>query len=256
MKNVKANAKKSPVVDVIIQARMGSTRLPKKMLMPLGGKTLLEHVADATVSSEKVRNVIIATTTESEDDAIEELCGEKGYLCFRGSMDNVLGRYYEAAKQFGSSIIVRATGDNPLTDIEEMDRLIRIFIDKKLVYAGNHKRGLPLGTGTEVFTFEGLEEVHNNATREWEREHVTPHFYENVDKFPQEEIAPETPFGNVSNVRLTLDTQEDYDVLTKLEALACKLGRPFTSRTAVALLQEHPDIAFINTDIHQKTYKE
>jgi len=243
-------------IDIIIQARMGSGRLPGKTLLPIRGRTVLEYVVEAAKKSKRVHRVVVATSSSSKDNAIEEVCRKNQYKYFRGSEEDVLGRYYDAAKKFGSDIIVRVSADNIFTDINEADRLIDILLKKKLDYVGNHKSGMPTGTGSEVFTFYALEKAHNNARHGYEREHVTPFFYGNPDLFTQEEIKPLGDYRYGKTIRLTLDTEEDYEVLKKIYEALGESGKLITAQEAIRFLYKNKYISDINRYVEQKIIKE
>lgn len=241
----------------IIQARMGSTRLPGKILLPFVGEhTFLEWVVDRLRTSRVLDNVIVATTTNPLDDAIEALCVRRGYASMRGSEEDVLGRYVEAAQKFESRVIVRAISDNPLVDIGEMDRMIGILESDKLDYANNHPGGLPGGTGTEVFTYEAFKRVAADAKDPYEHEHVTPYFYRHPELFTQRTVAPAVLHPFASQVRLTLDTPED---LQMLQALAKGMGfskpeeQP-TTNEILTYLESHLELVQINKAVVQKTF--
>ncbi len=205
-------------IDIIIQARMGSTRLPGKVLLPFAGVSVLEYIVESARASSRVGNVIVATTINPKDDAIEELCKKRLYIYSRGSEQDVLGRYYEAARRFASEIIGRVTSDNIFTDMIEMSRLVDILINENLDYVSNHRSGMPVGTGSEVFTFHALEAAHHDAKLDYEREHVTPYFYKHSELFKQKDVAPLKSY-NADGIRLTLDTEEDYQMFKKIESV-------------------------------------
>lgn len=243
-------------VHVIIQARMDSTRLPRKIIMPFaGGRTFLEWIVERARTSRIADKVIVATTTKAADDAIEALCIRHKYDYSRGSEEDVLGRYAAAAQKFGSRIIVRITSDNPLTDIAEMDRMLEILNSEKLDYVTNHLAGLPVGSGAEVFTFAALERVAEGAKDSYEREHVTPYFYRHPELFKQRHVAPREIYPFALKARLTLDTIEDLEFFRSLAAhmgLSDPAKQPTTGEI-LSFLEKHQEIVAINKDVVQKT---
>jgi len=247
----------TPNIHIIIQVRMGSTRLPNKSLMPFVGEiSFLEWVVERCKTSKRAGKVIVATTVNSKDDVIEELCREKGYDYFRGSEDDVLGRYWNAAQKFGSNIVVRVMADNPLIDVTELDRLIDVLITEKLEYANNHPAGLPVGTGSEIFTMEAFKKVFAEAKDPYEHEHVTPYFYRHLELFKQRNVEPETPHPFAPQVRLTLDTPEDMQMLKELAkrmSFSKPENQPATNEV-LTYLESHPEIVKINKAIVQKTF--
>jgi len=195
------------ITGIILQARMGSTRLPGKVLMKVGERILLDHILYRLASLRHSARVVIATTTEPRDDAVELFCSKRGVECFRGSEENVLERYYLCAKKYGFEHIVRLTGDNPFTDIEELDNLIELHLSTGSDYT--HSFGtLPVGVGAEVLTFGALEKSFKNATKDNHREHVNEYIQEHPELFkitalsvPEEKCRPD--------IRLTIDTEQD-----------------------------------------------
>ena len=169
------------MISAIIQARMGSTRLPRKVLMEIAGQTLLSYQIKRIRKSKLVDQIIVATTNEKIDDDIAQHCKDLGVDVFRGSEDDVLGRYYEAAKAFNSDIIIRLTADCPLLDFEIIDKTVELFIDKKVNYAANtvppETSMYPDGSDVEVFDFQSLEKAHFECKDSHDREHVTFYFW-------------------------------------------------------------------------------
>lgn len=241
----------------IIQARMGSTRLPNKVLLPfVGDCTFLEWVVDRLRTSNVLEKVIVATTTNPLDDAIEALCIRRAYDYIRGSEEDVLNRYVEGAQKFGSTLIVRAISDNPLTDVLEMDRMIGILESEQLDYANNHPGGLPGGTGSEVFTHEAFKRVAKEAQDPYEHEHVTPYFYRHPELFIQRTVAPAVLHPFAPKVRLTLDTPEDLQMLRAL-ATGMDFSKPEeqpTTNEILTYLESHPELVEINKAVVQKTF--
>lgn len=199
------------MTGIIIQARMNSTRLPGKILMSIGKKLLLEHILfrlDCLIAKTKV---VIATTSTPADDVVEAFCDNHNVDCFRGDEFNVLDRYYKCAVKYGFNDIVRMTGDNPFPDIEELDRLIAMHREH-----GNHYSEclsvLPIGLGTEIFSFAALESSYNLSTKPHHFEHVNEYIIENKADFKYETlIVPNEK--NKPEVRLTVDTQEDFELI-------------------------------------------
>lgn len=245
------------VTHVIVQARMGATRLPGKVLEEFThGYSFLEWIVERAKLSSSVHQVIVATTTNEGDDRIVELCERQGYEFMRGSEDDVLQRYVDATKKFGGEIIVRVTADNPLVDIMETDRLIETLVAEQLDYASNHPAGLPLGTGSEVFTIQALMRAAKEAKDSYEREHVTPHLYRNPELFKQRNVAPVVVHPFASKVRLTLDTPQDMEFLRLLskEMGLVKPGSQPSTGEILTYLEHHPNVVAINSSIEQKTF--
>lgn len=195
------------MTGIILQARMGSTRLPGKVLKTIGGKPLLVHILYRITFLKNQLKLVLATTIKCDDDVIADFCEKNRVDCFRGSEENVLERYYLCAKKYGFSDIVRLTADNPFVDVDELDRLIELHKRTSSDYA--HSLGvLPVGVGAEIFTFRALEESYRCATKQNHFEHVNEYIQENTDLFKISvlDVAPEK---RRPDVRLTVDTEED-----------------------------------------------
>lgn len=195
-------------LGIIIQARMGSTRLPGKVMRPIAGKPLLAHVLGRLAGLQHDAMVVVATSLSPADDEIESFCRERGATCFRGSETDVLARYRECARQFGFEQVVRLTADNPFTDVLELDRLIALHLE-----AGNdytHSFGvMPVGVGAEIFTFAALERSYHEGHASNHREHVNEYIQENPTRFRIGRLNVPAP-KNQPQLRLTVDTEEDY----------------------------------------------
>lgn len=196
------------MTGIIIQARMGSKRLPSKVFKMIGDKNLLEHIFYRLSYLKHEAKVVVATTSLEKDDVVVAFCLSKGIVCFRGSEENVLDRYYFCAKKYGFKDIVRLTGDNPFTDIEEIDNLIELHINSKADYT--HSFGeLPIGVGAEIFTFNALENSYHNAIKENHKEHVNEYIQEHPGLF-KISVLHVPAYKNRPDIRLTIDTEEDY----------------------------------------------
>jgi spore coat polysaccharide biosynthesis protein SpsF len=175
-------------IGIIIQARMGSSRLPGKILKKIGNKLLLEHILDRLLSLSHPCRIVIATSNLAQDDAVEAFCQNQKVDCFRGSEQNVLERYYLCAKEYGFGHIMRITGDNPFYDVEELDKLISLHIESKADYSHSFKV-LPIGVGAEIFTFEALETSYQKGHEAHHLEHVNEYISDNPNKFNISELT-------------------------------------------------------------------
>lgn len=197
-------------IGIIIQARMGSTRLPGKILKKIGSKSLLEHILFRLKFLTIPSTIVIATSDQSQDDIVEKFCLTKGVNCFRGSEANVLERYYTCTKEFKFDHIVRLTADNPFTDMEELGRLIRFHIQGKYDYSYS-TNNLPIGVGAEVFSKEALVRSYQEGTTQAHLEHVNEFILENMYLFKT--YIPEIPhFKNYPEISLTVDAKSDYEL--------------------------------------------
>src|SRR3989344_1774144 len=204
------------MIAAIIQARTGSTRFPKKDLKKVCGKTLLEHLMERLGRAKLVDKIIIATTTRRGDDAIVKLTQKAKVGYFRGSEEDVLDSYYQAAKKFKADIVVRITGDCPVVDPEIVDRVIGFYLKNKtkLDYVSNtNPPTYPDGLDVEVFPFWVLEQTWWEAKLKSEREHVTPYVRNNPKIFRSGNVRGSKDF---SHLRLTVDQIEDWNLIEKI----------------------------------------
>jgi spore coat polysaccharide biosynthesis protein SpsF len=234
-------------VGVIIQARMGSTRLPGKVMRPILGKPMLEILIERLKRSKRRVSLIIATTQNKNDDIIAELARRLEVACFRGSQEDVLDRYYKAAKEYNMDVIVRITSDCPLADPALMDALIDYyFANPQIDYVSNTlKRTYPRGFDVEVFSFASLEKAAKEANKAYQREHVTPFIEENMKKLSYEDTRDSSIY------RVTVDTMADFALITYIYELLHKNG-DFGYRKIVDLLDSRPDLVALNKHIEQK----
>ncbi len=237
----------------IIQARMGSTRLPGKALRDICGRTMLARVVRRTMRSRLVDEVTVATTTKPEDIAIIDECRSLGVRYFRGSEQDVLDRYYGAAREFCADAIVRITSDCPLIDPEIIDQVVQAFLDKKTDYASNILVSTyPRGLDVEVFSMDALEKAYAKASVDYQHVHVTPYLYQNPGLF---RLLSVTGDEDYSHYRWTVDTQEDLNLV---RAIYQRIDRDdeFSWRDVLELLKKEPNLAEINRHIHQKSLEE
>ena len=234
------------MIGCIIQARMGSSRLPGKVLMKSGnGMPLLYHVINQLRHCSKVKNLVIATTTNQEDDEIEKFADNNSVNVFRGSEKDVLDRYFQCAKKYSFSTIVRITSDCPLIDPQIVDKVIERFFSGNYDYATNTLiRTFPIGTDAEVFSFSVLETAWKNAQLPSEREHVTPHL-RNKGNFKTINVENDT---NISNLRLTVDRIEDFELIN--EILNNLSINPIHLENILELFSRKPELIEINKHIN------
>jgi len=193
---------------IIIQARMGATRLPNKVMLNLCGKPILWHVIERCKKA-NVDEIILATSINSENNVIEEFCKKNNYNFFRGSENDVLQRYYECAKMFGLDIIVRITADCPLISSKVINIAIKKFKQKEVDYLSNAPiRSFPRGLDVEVFSFNALKKVHESTEDKFQREHVTPFIYNNPKIFRVGTLIAEGLLKK-PEIRLCIDTPQD-----------------------------------------------
>lgn len=239
-------------IGAIIQARMGSTRLPGKVMMKLADKTVLNHVIERVKQSKEIDEVIIATTTKSEDDVIVEESKRLGVNYFRGSEDNVLSRYYYAAKENNIDIIVRITSDCPLIDPKIIDEITEYHKQNEFSIVTNagsdlNQRTYPRGLDVEVFSFTELEDAFLNADESYQREHVTLYIYENTDSTHYYKNDKD-----YSKYRWTLDTKSDFKLITEVYSELYKGAHDFYLNDILELFNLKPELYSINSHVEQK----
>jgi spore coat polysaccharide biosynthesis protein SpsF len=236
-------------VVAIVQARMGSTRLPGKVLMDIGGKTTLARVTDRLSRAERIHQIVVATTISPADGAIVTEAERNGIACFRGSEEDVLSRYVRAAEQFCADVIVRITSDCPLIDSEVVDRVIAERLSTEADFASNCiHRTYPRGLDAEVFTLDALRYADDICDQPHYREHVTPIFYERPDLF---RVCCVTGGEDYTRYRWTLDTPEDLELIRAIYSRFDNRD-DFGWREVVRLMEEHPELTEINSHVIQK----
>lgn len=240
-------------IAAVIQARMSSTRLPGKVLMDLGGETVLARVVRRLRRATLIREIVVATTNSAADHSIIRECQHLSVGVFRGEENDVLDRYYHAAQCISAEGIVRITSDCPLIDPEITDNTIRAFLEHRPDYASNAlQRTYPRGLDTEVMTWDALARAWREARLSYQRAHVTPYIYENPDQFDILPIRGETDY---SSHRWTLDTAED---LAFIRAVYDRLDNDdsFSWHDVLALLEREPELVELNRGIMQKALQE
>ena len=244
----------SPKIGAIIQARTGSSRLPGKVLLSLpwgSSKTVLQQVVERVKHSSLIEDIVVATTTKREDDKIARLAEEKLKVkTFRGSEKDVLSRYYHAAKGNNLDIVVRITSDCPCIDPHIVDQTIEYHLKTGADYTRNE--GFPRGLDVEVVNFKALEIAHLNATKKEDREHVCPYIYQTAPhRFKLSYFEAPPPLRR-PDIRITLDTEEDYALLCCLFDHLYWENPFFGAKEVVELFDRKPYLGIINKKVRQK----
>jgi spore coat polysaccharide biosynthesis protein SpsF len=240
------------VIIAIIQARMGSTRLPGKVLMEVNGRPLLAYQLDRISKSKKLDKVIVATSTLEKDNAIENFCKDYGVDCYRGSENDVLGRYYKCAIKNNAEVVVRLTADCPFSDPNVIDSVVSLYQRTLCDYAANtvppETSHWPDGSDVEVFSMSALEKAYLGASKLEDREHVTFYFwkYSNLD-FNTVQLKN---YEDWSNFRFTVDYIEDFKVAKVLINKLIKRNIFGHTYEIVNILQSQSEIANINNQYH------
>jgi spore coat polysaccharide biosynthesis protein SpsF len=266
-----------PNIVAIIQARMRSSRLPNKVLLDIAGEPMLAHVVARASLAKTIDSVVVATTTDPSDDRVEMLCKQRGYAYYRGSEFDVLDRYYQAARLAGADAIVRVTADCPLIDPDLIDLTVNTFLGLESEFLQETrslrppppdsfaaydftatrlpppwKRTFPIGQDIEVCSFTGLELAWREASSQHQREHVMPFFYDQPERFRIKVLDNNIDYGAL---RWTVDTPEDLELIREIFA-RFPGRRDFTWLDVLALFENEPGLAQINTQIRHKDYRE
>ena len=234
----------------IIQARLGSTRLPGKVLLPLLGEPLLAHVVRRVSRATSLDTTVVATTVLPADDAIVELGRREGWIVERGSERDLLDRYLQAARAHAAERVVRITSDCPLIDPDLIDKVVRTLSASGSDYASNtlEPRTWPRGLDVEAMTAAALEAANVADQDPHSREHATPYIYRHPETF---KLAAVRSPVDLSAHRWTVDTPEDYELVRRIYD---ELGRDdFSWRDALAVVEAHPDWPELNRDVAQKS---
>ncbi len=270
-------------VVAIVQARLGSSRLPGKVLLDIGGEPMLSRVVVRTARARSIAAVMVATTTEAADDAIVSYCASHAIRCTRGSQFDVLDRYYQAALAANASIVVRITGDCPIIDQSLIDEAVLTLTSSpgsdsrasdsasmpRLSFVANRlpppwKRTYPIGLDTEACTFDALATAWSNAKEPHQREHVMPDLYEGVEFGPRVNGVTfgSTPRGfrialldceqDIGDYRWTVDTAEDLEFVRRVYD-HFQGHDDFSWRDVLALVSQHPELKEINAGVKHRT---
>ncbi len=243
------------MIGAIIQARMGSSRLPNKIMKLVDEKPLLAYCIERIEQSKYIDKIIIATTTQPQDDVVFEWCIENNVECYRGSESDVLDRYYQAAQYYNLDIVVRVTSDCPFVDSNIIDMLITNLLAQNCDYTSNRwkERSWPHGLDVEVMTMEALSKAWECANKPYEREHVTPYILEHSNIFHIIEV----PYHkDLSEIRLTVDYKEDMEFTSKiLPLLYSQYGKTYKWQNILTILEENPELkkfnqAVVNTKLY------
>lgn len=234
----------------IIQARMGSSRLPGKMLMLLAGVPVVKRVYDRVCRIRGLDQVLMATTTAGTDDPMVRYCDSVGIPVFRGSEEDVLDRYYQAARQTGAEVVMRITGDCPLLDPDQSARVLDLYASVPgCDYASNTQPPfLPDGLDTEVMGMEALARAWTEATAKAAREHVTYHLYKHPDRYRVAALQGEK---DLSGYRWTLDNREDYVFLSSVYEELARRGWFGSLQEVLAILRDQSQWVKINAHLQR-----
>ena len=232
------------MIVAILQARMTSSRLPGKVLKPILGRPMLDYQVERLRRARRLDRLVVATSTDPSDDPIAEDCRHLAVDCFRGSLDDVLDRYYQAAMAFHATDIVRVTGDCPLLDPELIDTLVATHLDGGFDYCSTSlEPTYPNGLDAEIMTFAALERAWAEAELPSDREHVTLYLYKRAKGL---KLGSVTQAEDQSSMRWTVDNQEDFDLVRRIFEALYPVNPAFSTADILTFLARHPEVARIN----------
>jgi len=242
--------KSSIDIITIVQARMGSNRLPGKVLLPLIGKPLLVRLIERIKAAKYVGQILVATTNEIIDDPIEKLCLEEDIECFRGHPTDLLDRHYQAGFFYGADAVVKIPSDVPLIDPKIIDRVLKFFLDnfKNYDYVSNlHPASYPDGNDVECINYIALNKAWLMARKPFEREHTTPFIWERPSRFRLANVEWETGLNYAMSHRWTIDYPEDYQFIKTVYEELYSTNNIFSMEDILNLIKQKPEIAEINS---------
>ena len=255
----KINRKK---IDIIVEVRMRSTRLPKKVLLPAAEKPLLQHMIERLRKIPEATSIIMATTPNKADDCLVELAEQWGVDCYRGDEDDVLRRVIEAAECFGTDIIVEITGDNPLVDPDLSSQVIRAYLEHEnhIDYAANDAGPtypigtFPIGVNTRVFSTAFLKSIGELTDDPMDREHVVNYVMKRMDQFKILNLPAEGAYRR-NDLRWTLDTPSDYQLIKTVFEQLYPVNPDFRTLDVIEFMDANPEVRDLNKGIVQQTYQ-
>jgi spore coat polysaccharide biosynthesis protein SpsF len=239
----------------IIQARLGSTRLPGKAIRPLSGKPLIEHIIKRIQAVSEIDRIVLAIPSASSEKPLEKIAERMGIKCFSGPEDDVLKRFIQAGDFCNANHIVRVCGDNPLVDPTLMRSLILQHSKTNADYTFCPEP-ISLGTGSEVAKLSALKLIAQKTSQPVYREHVTTYFHDHPDSFHLERV-PAPPYLRAKNFRLTIDTEKDFHLIDQLyQKFYSPSQSPLNLEEVLDFLSANPKLASYNADVVQKNWRE
>lgn len=236
-------------IVTVIQARTGSSRLPNKITLPLSGKPLLIRMVERVMQSKYKGEVVIATTTEGSDDAVEQMCKEEDFNIFRGHPTDLLDRHFKTVLEYNPDAVVKIPSDCPLIDPQVIDKVLKFYIDNSdnFDFVSNlHPPTYPDGNDVEIISITSLKIAWENASKDFEREHTTPYIWENPDKFRIGNVEWETGLDYSMTHRFTIDYMEDYLFIKAVYDELYERNPNFSLNDILTLLERKPELKKIN----------
>ena len=244
-----SDMKRKPLISAIVQARMGSTRLPRKVLKKIMGKPMLWHLINRVKKSKYIDTIIIATTKDKKDDAIEDFANKYNLGIYRGSENDILDRYYNAARKYNADVIVRIWGDCPLSDPEIIDKTIEEFLTYKADYANNFSPPtFPVGMNVEIYSFNTLEQIWKEIKNPFFRDYPFEYFYANQESFRAIYVKNNV---DLSDINWTVDYIEDFKLVTKIFEKLNSKDKVFNMKDILELVGKHPELSDINKGLER-----
>ena len=237
-------------VVIVIQARMSSSRLPGKVMLPVLGESLLFRMVERLQMIKTPAQLVIATSPEAADDIIETEAEKIGIPCYRGSLINLLDRHYQAAKMFDANVVLKIPSDCPLIDPRFVDDALGFFFEHRGEYdyvSNLHPATYPDGNDVEIMTMECLEKTWHEATRPLELEHTTPYIWENPDLFKTANVAWQTGLDYSMSHRFTIDYPADYEFIKTVFEYLYPVKKDFSCADILELLENKPEIYGVNS---------
>ena len=243
-----------PRVVAILQARMGSSRLPRKVLRPLLGRPMLVHILERVKSAKRLDGIVVATTDLPEDREIIDLACQHGVEGFAGPVEDVLTRYHLAAQAHEADVIVRVGGDEPFLDPPTVDLMVRRHLESGADYTDNCRmvQSFPRGLDVEVVSRPTLDRIARVAQEPHQREHVTPYLYEHPEEFKITLVEAEGELRR-PDLRLVVDTPEDFQLVEAVYQALWVPGEIIDVRRAIRFLDSRPDLARLNAHVMQRS---
>ena len=233
----------------IVAARMESTRLPGKVLFEINGKTIIQIMVDRMKFSKKLDKIIIATSTNPNDDLVETYCKKNNIECYRGSEENLISRYKQISDSINADIIVKFGADSPLIDPKIIDHVIEIYLKNNYDFVSNYgiPKTYPEGSALEVYSSLILNEAYNEAKKPSELEHISPFICNRPERYNLHRVDYKK---DISNYRFSLDYQEDFVVIKSIFEALHPINPNFTLEDIISWLDVNPKIFEINSHIH------
>ncbi|MFZ1320629.1 MAG: glycosyltransferase family protein [Ignavibacteria bacterium] len=242
--------KNSPRIVIVIQARTGSSRLPGKIMLPLAGKPMLVRMYERVAASKTPKEIIVATTTDMEDDAVVNLCEANDFKYFRGHPTDLLDRHYNTGKEYRADTVVKIPSDCPLICPDVIDNVLNLHLEnqERFDFVSNlHPATHPDGNDIEVIPIKILEQIWKEADRDFEREHTTPYIWERPERFRIGNLEWDTGLDYSMSHRFVLDYEEDYQFIKKIYDELYEDKNDFKLCDIMMLLDKKPELKEINS---------